>query len=219
MSFRDFTPRSSRDKGPEFRTTSQQLKKNELRRATSGSNIERNGMSAAPTTHHGSRTMPQRNDNIEFCRSRSESDYAIVESMMVQKREDKYALQVMQQREEELSDTHRKMHVVNEIYKELGEVVVRQGVQIDEIEKQFDGAAEDTRRGLKQIQNANTRHTKRKEEESHSEGRGGDDPDTKAKKFFLHHYFSKATKEIFKVLSICGGSGSMNFVDDRCCKP
>lgn len=163
-----------------------------------------------------SKPMAQRFESIEFCRSKSESDY-VVQSLIVQQREEEYAIQVMEQREEELRDIHRKMHVVNEIYKELGEVVEQQQDQIDQIEVEFEGAAESTRRGLEQIEKANKKRERRKDERD-GEGGDGDGPD-KAKQFFLFRYLSKTASEISKLLSVCGGSGSINFVDDGCCKP
>jgi hypothetical protein len=213
MSFRDFTSGNNRHEGADVdganngrQYTPQQMKKNSLRRARSGSNMNTNK----------SKPMVQRFESIEFCRSKSESDY-VVQSLIVQQREEEYAIQVMEQREEELRDIHRKMHVVNEIYKELGEVVEQQQDQIDQIEVEFEGAAESTRRGLEQIEKANKKRERRKDERD-GEGGDGDGPD-KAKQFFLFHYLSKTAAEISKLLSVCGGSGSINFVDDGCCKP
>ena len=104
MSFRDFLPRNrlSNDGGGggvEYRTPPQQLKKNTLRRAMSGGSNMMNS-NGTPTNNYFSRPIPQRFDTIEFCRSRSDSDYAVILSMMVQKREEEYALHVLQQREE-----------------------------------------------------------------------------------------------------------------------
>jgi hypothetical protein len=163
----------------------------------------------------------QRFQSIEFCRSKSESDYgahAVHQSLMVQQREEEYAIQVMQQREEELRDIHRKMHAVNEIYKDLGEVVGQQQEQIDEIENKFGEAAESTRRGLEQIEQANSKKRERRKDRGEVEGEDGDGGPDKATKFFVFRYLSKTVSEISKLLSVCG-SGSVDLVDDRCCKP
>jgi hypothetical protein len=237
MSFRDIVPRNSLGDGgggggggAEYATPPQQLKKNTLRRAKSGgSNINHmlmlstNGNGTPTTNHHyhfggTNRPIPQRYfDTIEFCRSRSESDYAAIQqSLMVQQREEEYAIHIMQQREESIRDIHQKIHVVNEIYKELGEVVTQQGEQIDVIEKQFESAAEITQRGLEQIEFANGKKKQKDACESNDDEEGDDN---KVKKFFIHRVISRAVKEITKALSNCGGSGSLNFVDDSCCKP
>ena len=220
MSFRDFTPRNNRHGGAEFdraanTTPPKQLNTNSLRRATSGSNVR--------TSNYCSRqTMgAQRFQSIEFCRSKSESDYgahAVHQSLMVQQREEEYAIQVMQQREEELRDIHRKMHAVNEIYKDLGEVVGQQQEQIDEIENKFGEAAESTRRGLEQIEQANSKKRERRKDGGEVEGEDGDGGPDKATKFFVFRYLSKTVSEISKLLSVCG-SGSVDLVDDGCCKP
>ena len=216
MSFRDLTPRNSRhgvaelvsaNNGGRQQTPQQRMRKNSLKRATSTSCNKSGPMTT------------ERFDNIEFCRSKSESDYHVVQSLMVQRREEEYAVRVMQQREEELMDIHRKMHVVNEIYKELGDVVEGQQEHIDEIENKFGGAAEHTRRGLEQIENANKKHERRKEvDESRGEDDGSGTTDKEAQ-FILFRYLSKTVAEISKLLSVCGGSGSIDFVDDGCCKP
>jgi hypothetical protein len=233
MSFRDFKPRDSRggaefdrptaNNGRKYNTATapqkqqqqQQLKKNSLRRVTSGSNVNTKTRSALMGGAQGF-------NPIEFCRSKSESDYgasAVHQSLMVQQREEEYSMRVMQQREEELRDIHRKMHVVNEIYKELGEIVGQQQEQIDEIENKFGGASESTRRGLEQIEQANSKKRERRKKDGGGiEGEDGDRGPDNATRFFLFRYLSKTASEISKALSVCG-SGSIDLVDDRCCKP
>ncbi|KAL3810862.1 hypothetical protein ACHAXA_005862 [Cyclostephanos tholiformis] len=212
MSFRDLTPLNSQHGVAEFggannggrqHTPQQKMRKNSLKRAASGS------------CNKSRPIMAERLDTIEFCRSKSESDYHVVQSLMVQQREEEYAVRVMQLREEELQDIHRKMHVVNEIYKELGEVVGQQQEHIDEIENKFRGAAEHTRRGLEQIENANKKHERRNDDKTNGLEEDGDTTDKK-EQFFLFRYLSKTVSEISKLLSICGGSGSIDFVDDGC---
>ena len=99
MSFRDFVPRNSQGDDAtggeaEYRTPPQHVKRNTLRRAMSGGSNNHMMMMTSnnggtPTTNHFNFSgHPQRFDTIEFCRSRSESDYAIQQSMMVQQREE-----------------------------------------------------------------------------------------------------------------------------------
>lgn len=129
-------------------------------------------------------------------------------------------MQVMQQRESELRDINRKMNVVNEIYKDLGEVVDQQQEQIDDVEDQFGSAAEATRRGLEQIEKANKTHKKvtavDAEQNDDIGGIGGGSASEKRKQFFLLHYISKSlsksASEIAKMVSVCGGS-SADYVD------
>ncbi|KAL7524309.1 hypothetical protein ACHAXR_000519 [Thalassiosira sp. AJA248-18] len=122
-------------------------------------------------------------------------------------------MQIMKQREDELRDINRKMHVVNEIYKDLGEVVEQQQEQIDQVEDQFGGAADATRRGLEQIEKANKTHKKMAEQNVGGEGSSSSSSDDKRKQFFLFHYLSKSASEIAKLVSVCGGSGSASYVD------
>jgi len=122
-------------------------------------------------------------------------------------------MQVMQQREEELRDINRKMHTVNAIYQDLGEVVEQQQDQIDLVEDQFGGTAEATRKGLEQIEKANTKRSWRKKDGTSNEEQpqGGVGSD-KRKQFFLLHYLSKSASEVAKMVSVCAGSGSASYV-------
>ena len=123
-------------------------------------------------------------------------------------------MQVMQQREEELRDINRKMHTVNAIYQDLGEVVEQQQEQIDLLEDQFGQSAEATRKGLEQVEKANTKRSWRKKTGDSNEEQGGVGSD-KRKQFFLLHYLSKSASEVAKMVSVCAGSGSASYVDDR----
>lgn len=78
-----------------------------------------------------------------------------MQTIRVQQHEDAYALQIMHQRQEELQDINRKMHVVNEIYKDLGEVVEQQQEDIDVVEQQIGDASDHAKKGLEQLECAN----------------------------------------------------------------
>jgi len=211
MSFRDFSPRGNPQGQP-------QTRKSPLRRAASNT----------------ARPSPQRMDSLQysdFSRSKSENSYpsyrndqsltssyhghndtldSAQQSLLVQQREEEYALRVMQQREEEMRDIHRKMNVVNEIYKDLGEVVDQQQEQIDAIEDKFGNAADATRRGMEQIEKANKTH-KKVAADTEQDGIG-ERASEKRKQFFLLHYLSKSASEIAKLARVCGG-GSADYVD------
>lgn len=118
-------------------------------------------------------------------------------------------MRTMRQREEELRDIHRKMHTVNEIYKDLGEVVDQQQEQIDLVDDQFGEAAEATRRGLEHIEKANSKTLGAGLKRDESDEVGSD----KRKQFVLLHFLSKSVSEIAKIVSACTGSGSASYVD------
>jgi len=126
------------------------------------------------------------------------------QSLLVQQREEEYAMQVMQQREEELRDINRKMHTIDAIYKDLGEVVDQQQDQIDSLEDQFGRAADATNRGLAQIEKANKTKQKKMNDNANGEEQGIGD-----KKKQL----SKSASELSKMVSACTGSGSASYVD------
>mmetsp|Transcript_21452 Transcript_21452/g.46601 ORF Transcript_21452/g.46601 Transcript_21452/m.46601 type:complete len:242 (+) Transcript_21452:124-849(+) len=237
MSFRDLSSRSkpqglelegeSNNKGvysPSPSPQSQrhaQLKKNSLRRTASNN--------TRPTAAH-------QLDRLKYSRSKSDFTYqnyhqstsyandhtvnnnGAQQSLLVQQREEEYAMQVMQQREDELRDIHRKMNVVNEIYQDLGEVVDQQQEQIDQVEDEFGGAAEATRRGLEQLEKANKKHDSRRKLNEPEAEQGGSN---KRKQFFyyqkMHGYLSRSASEIAKLVSKidCGGSSSADYVDSE----
>ena len=214
MSFRDFSPQRGAEAKANGRKRSphpQSWGRSEtvdspLRRSASGSNNP-----AARPVH----SPHYQQSDIQFTRSKSDShdyqkslnSYASAQQHVVQQREEEYAIQVMQQREEEMRDIHRKMHVVNEIYKDLGEVVDGQQEHIDNVEDQFSGAAEQTRRGLEQIQKANNKGSKT--------GGGDQEGEGKRKQFFLMRYLTKAANDVAKLASACGGSASASYVNDE----
>ncbi|KAL7526329.1 hypothetical protein ACHAWF_001728 [Thalassiosira exigua] len=119
-------------------------------------------------------------------------------------------MRAMREREEELRDINRKMHVVNQIYKDLGEVVDEQQDQIDEVENQFGGAADATRRGLEQLEKANKTH--RKVAEADADNNNAEGPG-KWDRFFLFQYITKSANELSKLISVCGGAGSADYVE------
>ncbi|KAL7439714.1 hypothetical protein ACHAXH_005420 [Discostella pseudostelligera] len=237
MSFRDFTPRQSHQQGAP-------LRKGPLRRTTSNTLTGSSTTSISHPHHH----QHQRLDGIPLSRSRSDlisyDNYYYHgsstndddgtdghgggsgggrQSLLIQQREEEYALRTMQQREKELLDIHHKMHVVDAIYKDLGEIVGQQQEQIDTLENQFERAEDSTRRGLEQLEKANKKYDRRKQKKGNG---GGDDagneddagPDKKDP-FFLFAYLSKKASEITRLISVCGGSGSVDYVHGECCNP
>lgn len=167
-------------------------------------------------------------DSLQYSRSQSDSTYQTRQSIspyandsvddgarstLVQQREEEYAVRVMQQREEEMRDIRRKMHAVNEIYKDLGEVVDQQQEQIDRVEDQFGGAADATRRGLELLEKANTKHKNLAVDDDEQNNIGGGGAAEKRKQFILFQYLSKSANELVKLISVCGGSGSADYVD------
>ena len=217
MSFRDFSPKSSASKRGlpvEGSNNNGQRQPSPLQnRSTSASN---------------NRPIPMQHfDSLQYSRSKSDSTYqnhfspSYIDniglnndesSLLIQQREEEYAMQVMQEREGELKDIHYKMNVVNEIYKDLGEVVSTQGEQIDQLETQFGRAAESTRKGCEQISKANIKASKKVGKKGGEEE--GTSSSDKRQQFFLFRYLQKSANEISKLVSVCGGSGSANYVDE-----
>jgi hypothetical protein len=124
-----------------------------------------------------------------------------------QQREEDYAIQVMREREEELRDINRKMHVVNEIYKDLGEVVDGQQEQIDTIEDQFGRGSDNTKRGLEQLEKANSKGKKKSDAIQDGEETEGQDDC----QFFSLKYVQNKISSIGKMVSVCGGAGSASY--------
>ena len=227
MSFRDFTPRQPQH------CTPTPLKKGPLRRTTSNTHTSTSSLS-----HQQQQQQQQGFDGLPLTRSRSDlisydnhyyhgGDIAGggdgVQSqhhLRVQQREEEYAHQVMQQREQELLDINRKMHVVDEIYKDLGEIVGQQQETIDELENQFERAEESTRRGLEQLEKANKKYDRRKLKNGGDDSGNdvNDEGPNKKDQFFVFAYLSKKASEIGRLLSVCGGSGSVDYVHGECCR-
>jgi t-SNARE complex subunit (syntaxin) len=61
----------------------------------------------------------------------------------------------MREREQEIRTINRGMHQVNEIYKDLAQIVGSQQEQIDSIETQMDDSRANAESGLKQVEKAN----------------------------------------------------------------
>ena len=150
-----------------------------------------------------------------FSRSHSDADVAMGTSnmgpqheLLVRRSEEEYAARTLREREAELRDVHRKMHAVNEIYKDLATVVDQQQEQIDVAEEQFGRAAADAQRGLAQLEKANRKHSKR------AAGGGGDAPDRGEGlgtdglglgRCSLLGYLSRSAAEISRMVSVCTG--------------
>lgn len=244
MSFRDFTPqRNQRRPQPQhrlrppqdddYRTPSLQRSSSSAGRPTTPLSLPlcRSKSDSNPLHPHRSQfdhyyqTSPSGRDDDrggprgDDATRNGDDDDAVRRSLLVQQREEEYALRTMREREEELRDVRDKMHAVNAIFKELGEVVESQQGAIDEVEETFEQSAERTRRGREQIEKANDRTRRRgwlggggdeEEEEERSEGGGTAEG---AKQFFLLRYLSRSASEVARIISSCGGAASASYVD------
>jgi len=138
-------------------------------------------------------------------------DETSLHQIRVQQREEDYAIQVMREREEELRDINRKIHVVNEIYKDLGEVVDQQQEQIDVIENQFGMASDNARRGLEQLEKANAKRYKQSNKNDPiADGENETETQDKCQFFFLNYMHHKISS-LGKMFSVCGGSASVSY--------
>ena len=78
--------------------------------------------------------------------------------VQLQIQEDRLAAEIMREREEEIRNINRGMHQVNEIYKDLANIVGEQQEQIDTIETQMDESRANAEAGLKQVEKANEKY-------------------------------------------------------------
>ena len=138
--------------------------------------------------------------------SQQQQQMTIQQSPSIQRREDEYALQVMQQREGEIRTIQQKMNVVNEIYKDLGQVVDDQGTQINNVEDTFNRSNLNTQKGLEQLTKANTKGSKKNNSGGNSEE--GMEGDNRRKQFFLFKYIQRSANEISKMVSVCTGGSN-----------
>jgi len=74
--------------------------------------------------------------------------------------EHRFAEEIMRQREAEVLAINQKMHKVNEIYRDLGQIVSSQQDQIDQVELDMDAAVINAQSGLKKMEEANSHHDK-----------------------------------------------------------
>ncbi len=255
MSFRDFTQRQPQQQQQQQHGNTA-FTKGSLRRTTSNTCASSSSSLLFPNQH--SQLQPQRLDALPLTRSRSDlisydnyyycnathtnaaaattadDDVSSSTRLLIQQREEEYALKVMQQREHDLLDINRKMHVVDEIYKDLGEIVGGQQQEtINALENQLERVEMSTRRGLEQLEKANKKYSDRRKQRTKSKGGGGggdDDDDgghddtendeglpNKKEQFLVLAYLSKKVSEIAKLLSACGGSTSVDYVHGECC--
>ena len=161
-------------------------------------NYEENiGITFEPSSHqYEGRSTPSQQSQ--------QQQMTIQQSPSIQRREDEYALQVMQQREGEIRTIQQKMNVVNEIYKDLGQVVDEQGTQINNVEDTFNRSNLNTQKGLEQLSKANTKGNKKGKDG----GEGEEESNDKRKQFFLFKYIQKSANEISKMVSVCTGGSN-----------
>lgn len=207
MSFRDFSRRSTGSSGGSRKSIPQRTNSIAVNRATQkqiSSNSIQNSFAASVETAC-SNNLDSHSSLPSNTIDNSRDEHAL---NLSQQREEDFALQLMREREQELRDINHKMHVVNEIYKDLGEVVSGQQEQIDTIENQFGNAAENSRRGLEQLEKANSKGQK-KNPDTNDEDK--DDTRQDECQFFLLKYVQNKMCAIGKMVSICGGSASANY--------
>ena len=80
--------------------------------------------------------------------------------MQVQLQGDNLAEEIMRERAEEISNINRGMSTVNQIYKDLANIVGGQQDEIDMVEDQMEHANRSANRGLTQIEKANAKADK-----------------------------------------------------------
>lgn len=74
--------------------------------------------------------------------------------VQMQLRSDRVTEEIMREREEEMRKINTQMHQVNEIYKDLGNIVSYQQDQVDEVEQHMEDANKNAESGLQQIEKA-----------------------------------------------------------------
>mmetsp|Transcript_15684 Transcript_15684/g.23547 ORF Transcript_15684/g.23547 Transcript_15684/m.23547 type:complete len:306 (+) Transcript_15684:299-1216(+) len=79
------------------------------------------------------------------------------ERLQMQLRDDRIVEEIMREREEEVRNINKGMHQVNEIYKDLANIVSYQQDQIDEVEVSMEHANKTAESGLKQIEKAHAK--------------------------------------------------------------
>jgi t-SNARE complex subunit (syntaxin) len=78
-----------------------------------------------------------------------------VQQQQRQMEEDRWAEQVMREREAEIRNVHRGMHQVKEIFQDLAHLTNEQQEQIDTVETQMEDARANAEAGLHQVEKAN----------------------------------------------------------------
>jgi t-SNARE complex subunit (syntaxin) len=79
------------------------------------------------------------------------------EQLQMQLRDDRIVEEIMREREEEVRNINKGMHQVNEIYKDLADLVSFQQDQVDEVEITMEQANKNAESGLKQIEKAHAK--------------------------------------------------------------
>jgi len=74
--------------------------------------------------------------------------------LQMQLQDDRVTEEIMREREEEVRKINQGMHQVNEIYKDLANIVSYQQDQVDEVETHMEKANKNAESGLKQIEKA-----------------------------------------------------------------
>jgi len=75
----------------------------------------------------------------------------------MQLQDERVTEEIMREREEEVRKINKGMHQVNEIYKDLANIVSYQQDQVDEVEEHMESANKNVESGLKQIEKASAK--------------------------------------------------------------
>eukprot|EP00549_Striatella_unipunctata_P008777 CAMPEP_0118702022 /NCGR_PEP_ID=MMETSP0800-20121206/17619_1 /TAXON_ID=210618 ORGANISM="Striatella unipunctata, Strain CCMP2910" /NCGR_SAMPLE_ID=MMETSP0800 /ASSEMBLY_ACC=CAM_ASM_000638 /LENGTH=253 /DNA_ID=CAMNT_0006603095 /DNA_START=162 /DNA_END=920 /DNA_ORIENTATION=+ len=78
--------------------------------------------------------------------------------MQMQLQQERLNEEIMREREAEIRNINKGMQTVNAIYQDLAHLVVTQQENVDQIETEMEGASDNAKQGLAQIQKANQSH-------------------------------------------------------------
>lgn len=99
----------------------------------------------------------ERREREDVERRKNEEDRLNQEDMQqkVQMQEDRFAEEIMREREREIKNINKGMHQVNEIYKDLANIVGEQQVMIDKVETTTEQSKNNAEAGLAEVTKAN----------------------------------------------------------------
>lgn len=120
--------------------------------------ISRHGQ---PIMNTGRREFIKNSDeNVNLSNHGIPSSSKLLDTETVLKHEEDYAYRVMHERESAIMEINKKMHDVNEIYKDLGNIVSQQQELIDNAENAIEDSRLNLKSGLNQLEKANGKGNK-----------------------------------------------------------
>jgi len=99
--------------------------------------------------------IAQQREKTEQVESRNAESESLKLQIQQQIEQDKVAEQIMKERHEEIIQINQGMRQVNDIYKDLANIVGSQQEDIDQIDNQMEESKEHAAAGLKQVEEAN----------------------------------------------------------------